>query len=202
MIGRVARVLHGTVAEGPGRRTAVWFQGCSIRCRGCINPHLFRSDGGEDLAAASVVAGAVASGDEGLTLIGGEPFDQPEFAAELAASAQRVGLGVICFTGNLIEDLRSRGGAAPDVIGATDLLIDGPFDASLPERDRPLVGSQNQRLIHLTDRYRAAMDGLARNRVELRITADGTIDVAGFADRDRKRRLAETLGGRRKRLGS
>ncbi|WP_374700185.1 4Fe-4S cluster-binding domain-containing protein [Arthrobacter sp. JCM 19049] len=34
---RVARVLHATRAEGPHLRSAIWVQGCSIRCKGCIN---------------------------------------------------------------------------------------------------------------------------------------------------------------------
>ncbi|HZI36693.1 MAG TPA: 4Fe-4S cluster-binding domain-containing protein, partial [Acidimicrobiia bacterium] len=44
---RVLRFLPATDAEGPGRRAALWVQGCSIRCPGCFNPHSWAFDGGE-----------------------------------------------------------------------------------------------------------------------------------------------------------
>jgi hypothetical protein len=70
---RVARVTHGTTAEGPNLRTALWVQGCSIRCKGCINPHLFSARGGTLVAPQMIIDEAIAAGDEGLTLLGGEP---------------------------------------------------------------------------------------------------------------------------------
>ncbi|RJT97361.1 radical SAM protein [Arthrobacter frigidicola] len=180
---RVSRVLHGTTAEGPGIRSAVWVQGCSIRCSGCINPQLFSFDGGDELAPESVVEEAQLSGAEGLTLLGGEPFDQPHQSAALARHAQANGLGVITFTGYAIEalqeDVRAQG-----LLLATDLLIDGPYEKDLAERQRALVGSTNQRFIHLSDRYRGYRPEIARNRIDLRIGADGTVEMAGFLNSD------------------
>ncbi|WP_311214934.1 MULTISPECIES: 4Fe-4S cluster-binding domain-containing protein [unclassified Arthrobacter] len=79
---RVGRVLHGKTAEGPGLRTAIWFRGCSIRCKGCINPHLFSPRGGTQLPVAGIIEDALTA--EGLILIGGEPFDQPDAGHALA----------------------------------------------------------------------------------------------------------------------
>lgn len=187
---RVSRVLHGTTAEGPGLRTAVWFQGCSIRCRGCINPHLFSPHGGYDVQPEAVVEAALAGQDEGLTLIGGEPFDQPAAGAVLAQVAHREGLGVITFSGYVYEDLASRP-EAKDLLAATDLLIDGPFRADDSERERALVGSTNQRFIHLTNRYEAYDPRRNRNRLDLRVGPRGEVEVAGFLDRPGLRALAE-----------
>jgi anaerobic ribonucleoside-triphosphate reductase activating protein len=89
----VARVTHGTTAEGPNLRTALWVQGCSIRCKGCINPHLFSARGGTLVAPQMIIDEAIAAGDEGLTLLGGEPLDQAEAIARLARLAQEAGLG-------------------------------------------------------------------------------------------------------------
>lgn len=74
---RVGRVLHGTTAEGPGLRSAIWFQGCSIQCRGCINPHLFSERGGTTLTIDSVISDAADAGVEGFTLIGGSHSIRP-----------------------------------------------------------------------------------------------------------------------------
>lgn len=185
---RVARVLHGCQAEGPFRRTAIWVSGCSIRCPGCINPHLFEPTGDlftiEDLAHA-----CIESGDEGITLIGGEPFDQPEACAGLASIVREAGMGVITFSGFIVEDLRCGPPSWTDLLNATDLVVDGPYKASIPETNRALVGSANQRFVHLTERYEGLDLAGVPNRVEIRVDATGLTNLAGFLDRPTLRRL-------------
>jgi anaerobic ribonucleoside-triphosphate reductase activating protein len=44
---RVAQVVPCTEAEGPGRRFALWFQGCPLRCPGCCNPEMLPFEGGQ-----------------------------------------------------------------------------------------------------------------------------------------------------------
>ncbi|MDQ0665428.1 anaerobic ribonucleoside-triphosphate reductase activating protein [Arthrobacter ulcerisalmonis] len=195
---RIARVLHGTTAEGPGLRSAIWFQGCSIRCTGCINPHLFSPNGGSDMTVSDIVLGAVAGGVEGLTLIGGEPFDQPSAGAQLAREAQEHGLGVIAFSGYEYETLRDRDQDIKRFLAGIDLLVDGPYQAWNQETDRALVGSTNQRFIHISDRYGSYQPEIAANRVDIRVLPDGSIDVAGFLDMDNLKNLLEATGTSRK----
>lgn len=199
---RVGRIMHGTIAEGPDRRTALWVQGCTIRCRGCINPELFAPRGGTMMSPDQIVSGALEAGDEGITLLGGEPLDQAEALGELAAVAQAAGLGIICFTGYSYEDIASRPEAA-QLMAHTDLLVDGPYDQNRPEQERTLVGSENQRFLHFSQRYAEVLPAqrAARgNRVELRIAADGTVEMAGFLTDDGVKAWAQDLGAvRRKR---
>ena len=193
---RVARVLHGTTAEGPGQRTAVWFQGCSIRCRGCINPHLFTIHGGTILAPEQLIKDVLLSGDEGLTLLGGEPFDQAQSVANLAFLAQDAGLGVICFTGYAMEAAR----AIPhgeELLRNVDLLVDGPFVANDPETKRALVGSANQQFIHLTPRYARADPENGPQRIDLRISSSGETAIAGFLTTQGVSNLSSSLNARR-----
>ena len=74
----VAQIVPCTEAEGPGRRFALWFQGCPLRCPGCCNPEMLPFEGGEALPLAEVVRrlreAAAAHGLEGITLLGGEPL--------------------------------------------------------------------------------------------------------------------------------
>ena len=185
---RVLRFLPATEAEGPGRRAALWVQGCSIRCPGCFNPHSWAFDGGEPVGWPELVeAVRTAAADlaiEGLTLLGGEPFDQAAPLAALAEAVQAEGLSVMTFTGYVLEDLRAAGRDDWDrLLTATDLLVDGPYLAHRPERRRPWVGSDNQRFWFLTDRYAHLSDELDSipNRLEIRISRSGEVAVNGFA---------------------
>lgn len=194
---RVARVLHGTSAEGPGLRTAIWFQGCSIQCKGCINPHLFSTRGGTDTHIGAIIDQAVNAGVEGLTLIGGEPFDQPGAGAALAAAAQDRGLGVIAFSGYEYESLCGRDDSTDELLASIDLLVDGPYQFWNTEERRALVGSSNQRFIHLTERYKNYKPENTPNKVDVRIRPDGSVEVAGFLDTPGLSLLAETAQANR-----
>lgn len=193
---RVARVVHRTTAEGPGRRTALWVQGCSIRCKGCINPHLFSARGGTLTAPATIIAAALEAGDEGLTLLGGEPLDQVEPVTELARLAQQARLGVICFSGYAFDDIAAKS-SGERLLRHVDLLVDGPYIAGSPDIERALVGSSNQRFIHLTDRYADYSPELTPDKVELRILPTGEVSMAGFATTERLEELAVALEARR-----
>lgn len=191
---RVARVLHRTTAEDPGLRTAVSFQGCSIRCKGCINPHLFSAHGGTDTPVTNIVDQAVSAGDEGLTLIGGEPFDQPAAEHPSPPQRRRKAWGVIAFSGHEYESLRGRDEPTEAFLASIDLLVDGPYQAWNPEKQRALAGSGNQRFIHISDRYQTYRPEFSANRMEVRIRPDGSIEVAGFLDATSLWTLAESTG--------
>ncbi len=185
MILQVATTVPVTEAEGPGRRFALWFQGCPLRCPGCCNPEYLPFKGGtatgwEEIAAQ--LSKAKSDSDiEGITLLGGEPFAHAEGAAALAEAAQSLGLTVMVFTGYLIEDLAAnRDRTASQLLAATDILIDGPYERERPDTERRWVGSTNQRIHFLTDRYRAD-DPCWRQRNTLEIRVRGAeIVVNGF----------------------
>lgn len=196
---RVARVLHATRAEGPHLRSAIWVQGCSIRCKGCINPHLFTERGGTLREVGDIIAEAQQHEVEGITLIGGEPFDQAAAGADLAEAAQAAGLGVLTFTGYTMESLQNRDPDAARPIDATDLLVDGPYREDEPETERALIGSANQRFIHLSARYEDYDPVWAPNRVDVRIHPDGTVELGGFLDSENLREFSAQSGLLRRR---
>ena len=98
-----------TGAEGPGFRFAVWAQGCAIRCPGCFNPHFWRADGGRAVTADDLARQAIQAAEdgaiEGVTLLGGEPFEQAGGFASFASSVRAAGLSVMVFTGHEREHL-------------------------------------------------------------------------------------------------
>jgi anaerobic ribonucleoside-triphosphate reductase activating protein len=163
----VGQIVEATDAEGPGRRFALWTQGCSIRCEGCCNPHLFSDRGGQRLSVAPLVERiAATNGIEGLTVLGGEPFDQRDALAALCAGVQAKGLSVMVFSGYTLAQL--HGAKALEHI---DILVDGPFIQQLPEKARRWIGSSNQGLHFLTARGQTdAGRFTAPNTVEIRLS--------------------------------
>jgi anaerobic ribonucleoside-triphosphate reductase activating protein len=148
---------------------------------------MFRRLGGTRLEVADVVAaiGRVRDGVEGVTLLGGEPFDQAAALAEVARAARALGLSVMTFTGYTLEALRARRDPGTRaLLAATDLLVDGPYVAARPERARRWVGSTNQRFHFLTGRYAPGIEavpaGAPAETVEVSISPDGRVAANGW----------------------
>ncbi|MFU8870352.1 4Fe-4S single cluster domain-containing protein [Micromonospora sp. SL4-19] len=187
---RVARFLAATRAEGPGERTAVWVQGCAVRCPGCFNPQMWAFRGGTAVAPADLVRRVLDAGTDGLTLLGGEPFDQAAALAEVAAEVRRAGRSVMTFTGYTRAGLDRAIEAGRDdvarLLAETDLLVAGPFRADLIDNLRPWVGSTNQEFVLLSDRFPDLLDELPRtpDRLEIVVDPAGRVEVNGWAELD------------------
>ncbi|MBN1459193.1 MAG: radical SAM protein [Armatimonadetes bacterium] len=183
---RIHRFLPQTRVEGPGERACVWVQGCSICCAGCAVPMTWPKEGGYDAEVAELAQRILAGPQvEGVTFVGGEPFEQATALAGLGRALHEAGLSIVTFTGHTIEELRadpSEGRA--ELLAVTDLLIDGPYRRDLADLSRPWVGSSNQRYHFLTERYRhlqSLLDSIP-NRLEFRLQPNGAIMVNGMGD--------------------
>ena len=76
----------GSIVDGPGIRYGVFCQGCAHNCPGCHNPKSHDYNGGNDRKISDIVANIhAAESTHGVTLSGGEPFDQAPAMAELAS---------------------------------------------------------------------------------------------------------------------
>lgn len=178
-IFNIASIDLCTGALGPYKRMSIWFQGCNLGCEGCCNPelqpfeprHMMRLSSLVDIAKRAVKD----NGIEGVTFIGGEPTLQCNLHL-LAEALDDMGLGIILFTGRRCEDLE------PDLLEYVDLVIDGRFDINDRDLERNLVGSRNQRIIELTDRYKGN-DWFMRHRddyIEMDLSlGDGMLTARG-----------------------
>jgi anaerobic ribonucleoside-triphosphate reductase activating protein len=172
---RVAQIVADTEAEGPGRRFAVWVQGCPMRCPGCCNPEMLRFEGGEPTAPEALAARAIATpGIEGISLLGGEPFAQAEACAAFATAVRAAGLGVMIFSGFTLAEIhvmKDRGApGVSELYAACDLLVDGRYERDHPDHERRWIGSTNQTAHFLSARYRALDPTMrSKNTVEIRL---------------------------------
>jgi anaerobic ribonucleoside-triphosphate reductase activating protein len=180
---RLFGTVSDSIVDGPGMRFSVFVQGCTHRCPGCHNPESWPADTGEETSIDQLVARICANKlTTGVTLSGGDPFEQPAASAELARQVKAAGLNVWVYTGYVYEDLLRMAGEAASVgeapeaselaAGETpeaderaqairhlleyaDVLVDGPFIQAKRSLDLKYCGSSNQRLIDM-NKTRAA----------------------------------------------
>ncbi len=179
---RIFNILKNTKVEGPGNRYCIWTQGCFRHCRGCQAPHTWSHSGGRLFDVEDIIADILNQKDiEGITFLGGEPFEQAQACGTIAKSVKSDGLSVLCFTGGLIEDLRADS-KNKLLLENTDLLIDGPFEIEKTDYSRPWCGSSNQRYHFLTDRYNEEIFTKYKNKVEVNISKNGVVFMNGMGN--------------------
>ena len=207
----VADVRPRTRAEGPGLRYAIWVQGCPLRCPGCCNPeqlefrvetlrpvedllrHIQKEQMEPDKSTGPESPGEKKSTDrngadgtlEGVTIIGGEPFAQAAALTQLCARLRGTGLSVMVFTGYTLKQIQKANREDWNAfLKEIDLLVDGPYRRDLPDKERRWIGSTNQEIHFLTDRYAHMApdrDGWdkTRNTIEIRLVGD-QLTINGF----------------------
>ncbi|MBR4080382.1 MAG: pyruvate formate lyase-activating protein [Clostridia bacterium] len=88
MTGRIHSFQSLGTVDGPGVRFVAFLQGCPLRCGCCHNPDTWDPAGGAEYTAEEVVHRALRcrgyfGAEGGITLSGGEPLLQADFAAEI-----------------------------------------------------------------------------------------------------------------------
>ena len=183
-------LMHYPVrALGPGTRVGLWCQGCSIHCADCISPEgqPFLPERG--VPVSELAKRIVGYGAEGLTVSGGEPFDQPEALMELLRILNAQGLSdILIYSGYQADDLLKR---YPDLADLAAVLIDGPFEPGNVTTST-WKGSDNQRLhlwrMELGPRYRDWMRSSAR-KLQLAKDIDGRRFLIGIPKQEDTERL-------------
>jgi anaerobic ribonucleoside-triphosphate reductase activating protein len=185
--------------SGPGLRLIFWVQGCSLLCtRKCLNPHLLKQGGyavkPSQLTEILLRFSRDYSEIEGITVLGGEPFDQASALAEALDPAASEGLSIMIYTGHTLESLRdSPDRANAQLLAMCDILVDGPFIDELYDESLIWRGSQNQRVLLLSDYYSEKDIEMAisnqKRALVLSISTRGDWAVSGAQSRQIARRL-------------
>lgn len=182
----LAYFLPCTDNEGPGKRAAVWVQGCHFDCVGCCNSDLqeFKSASliNIDILFEKILQAKENYDIEGVTFVGGEPMLQAKGLSILAERCQKAGLSVLVFTGFTFELLKIKPIlGSKELLSYTDLLIDGLYLSEKPEKIRNWCGSINQNFHYLSDRYENSIETDSRYIPKIEIAVDHElIRVSGY----------------------
>jgi anaerobic ribonucleoside-triphosphate reductase activating protein len=157
---RIAGYYHNSLVEGPGRRSSVLFQFCPLSCKGCWVPHLHSPDGGEQISVKALAEKLLDPSFErdGISILGGEPFAQPESLSALVKELRRAGCKhILCYSGYTFETLVQQAKKRPaigEVLADIDMLIDGPYVEAMTDSAGAWTGSGIQRVIDLCETRR------------------------------------------------
>jgi len=107
--GYVHSTESGSFVDGPGVRFVVFLAGCPMRCQYCHNPDTWRLSAGTEtdsadlLARIAKTAGFLKASHGGVTVSGGEPLMQAEFAHAILRGAKELGLHTALDTSGFLE---------------------------------------------------------------------------------------------------
>ncbi|MGU8235923.1 anaerobic ribonucleoside-triphosphate reductase activating protein [Clostridium perfringens] len=184
---RIYKILKNTKVEGPGNRFCIWVQGCNIHCDGCMNIETWDFNSGKLIDINAIYEEIKKTkGIEGITILGGEPFCQAKALSCLCKMIkENMNLSILSFTGYDYEYiLKCNNKEWNEYLKYIDLLIDGPFIREKKDFSRPWIGSSNQKYRFLTKRYYYLKNNLEniKNKVEVRISEEGSIFINGMGD--------------------
>lgn len=151
------------IANGNGVRVSLFVSGCTHHCLNCFNPETWAFDYGEPFTEETEVKLLKLlspSYINGLTLLGGEPFEPTNQRVLLPflkkVRAQYPNKDIWCYTGytlesDLLRDSRARTEVTDEMLSLIDVLVDGEFVEELKNIRLRFRGSENQRLLRLQE---------------------------------------------------
>lgn len=172
---------------GPGVRSVLWLQGCKLACNGCWNTQFWSARDGTKTNVDTIIAEwGQQQGLEGVTLLGGEPFQQLEATEALINGAKRLGLTVFVYTGYTMDEFSP---AMERCFLTSDIVVTGRYVHALRDTTLRWRGSSNQEVHFPTDHYRH-LDVEEQHEVEVHISGTGELKIFGYAPES----LIEILG--------
>lgn len=192
-------------ALGYGRRFGIWMQGCSLACHGCCSMDTWHAGSRHEIDwsffAAALDYNLSGRPLDGVTISGGEPFQQREalhaLVHEIRAIQSRLSADwdIMVYTGYAFDEIS----ADEEVLRHVDVIIAGPYDATLPKA--ALRGSNNQTLHRLSERARTRYTDTCLPKLGSMVSMDvampgNDIVIAGLPESGDFPRLERALSDR------
>jgi len=141
MHGYIARVCTSFIDVPDKIAVAVYFSGCSLRCKGCQNKHLWEKSNGTEMTVDDVLDRIKKNPlAQAVVFLGGEPTDQIDFLTELCKQIKKIETKeLVLYSGREFETLPSQ------LTDLLDLVVCGPYREDLHVNSWP--ASSNQRVL-------------------------------------------------------
>jgi anaerobic ribonucleoside-triphosphate reductase activating protein len=176
----ISRVHYPVTTLGPGKRIGIWLQGCSIHCEGCISMDTWQFNINKvPLNDLKQVLEVWLPQCDGITISGGEPFDQENALLELLEFLNSYKKNILVYSGYSFDVLKEK-----ELVqnGFIDVLISEPYNHTATQTKR-LLGSDNQRVHFLTalgnSEFATYLEQPLEKELDIHITEE-TVWMAGI----------------------
>lgn len=153
---QIERVYYPVKTLGYGNRIGIWTVGCRHGCFNCSNPELWDNDPDKDVSEKQIINmfTSIPGQVDGVTITGGEPFQQAEELLSLVLYLYKeLTQDILIYSGYTLEELQQWKNPTVDkVLAHIAVLIDGKYIEELNDNSS-LRGSSNQRIHILNKAY-------------------------------------------------
>lgn len=171
---------------GPGKRLLLFTQGCSLRCKGCTNQHLWEFGKGTNVSIEEILNQC--NDLDGITLHGGEPLDQANVLVELVKKIKERGKTIILFTGYTFNELTV---IQKKVWLLSDIVIAGRYEEEKRNIYLQFRGSINQKVFTHKGKYKNYKVKDGKTVALLSFNEDGEMQSRGFRTEELEKLLQE-----------
>lgn len=185
---------------GPGKRIALWFEGCSLNCPGCMAASMKTRHQHNRMTVNEIFRKIeqAAEGLDGITISGGEPFEQADALYEMVKLIRsETHLDIMVYSGYTIEELSEYSESSRQILGLIDILIDGRFE-EWNSNKKMWRGSDNQRMHLLSERaqkykcFENARYGVKRT-LSFELDKSNELKIIGIPERGFIRQFEDAL---------
>ena len=146
---QVLDIIIGTIVDGDGLRTSIYFAGCKHHCKGCHNPESWNFNAGKTMSVDEIIK-IIKENKFNVTFTGGDPLYQNiNELTELSKKIHDLGLNIWLYTGFTLEQIK-KNNTLKTILNNIDTIVDGPFIESQKNTKISFRGSSNQRILKNT----------------------------------------------------
>lgn len=179
-------VVENEHLYGPGKRLLLFTQGCSLRCNGCTNQHLWEFGKGKNVSIDEIINQC--NDLDGITLHGGEPLDQATALCELIKRVKEQDKTLVLFTGYTYKELDK---VQRQVWHNADIVIAGRYEEAKRDIYLQFRGSTNQKVFTHKGKYKDYKIKDGKTVAILSFNERGEMQSRGFRTEELEQLLKE-----------
>lgn len=170
----IHHIMKYSRQNGPGIRTVIWTQGCSLGCKGCFNQLTHEPDNTNSINPDILAKKISRFHSDGLTISGGEPLDQAESLLKFIQTYKNLtNKTILLFTGYSIKEILSNN-LKKNVLLNVDAALAGRY----------IKGKiwENKNLIQITNNIKSN-EIIPESSIEI-VLNENKINITGYPNRD------------------